>query len=96
MINTTHTETPDQGMINVANAFLKKVFNSTAGYVVVKSKNSPGNLVVNIDSHLLSMESINAKIIPRGVKVKSVARGMELQGDLESIRKIINICKNQQ
>lgn len=92
----THTETPDQGSVNLANAFLKKVFGSPAGYIVAASKLTPGNLVVNIDSQLLSIETVskNAQMMPSGVKVKSVATGTELYGDFDSIRKLINICKN--
>ncbi|OHA57138.1 MAG: hypothetical protein A2441_02095 [Candidatus Veblenbacteria bacterium RIFOXYC2_FULL_42_11] len=86
----------DQGCVNVANAFLQKVFGGPIGHTVAASKSNPGSLVVNIDSNLLSMDCINKylKIMPEGVTVKSVAIGTELHGDFDSIRKLINICKN--
>ena len=82
--------------VNVANAFFKKVFGGPAGYAVAASKSNPGSLVVSIDSNLLPMDCIDKhfKVMPKGVIAKSVAQGTELHGDFDSIRKLINICKN--
>jgi len=82
--------------VKVANAFFKKAFGGPAGYAIAASKSRPGLLVVDIDSNLLSIDCISkyVKVMPGGVTAKSVATGTKLYGDFDSIRKLINICKN--
>lgn len=82
--------------VEVATAILKKKFGSSYGFAIANNKRVPGTLIVNIDSTLLSFDSIhkNAKSLPQDVSVKSVACGIELRGDFNKIEKIINICIN--
>lgn len=102
MINTQPAaqtvEVLDETPVNVASIFFKKTFGTTNGYAIAKSKNSRGVLVIQISSNLLTFDLVNKNkdAISKGLTVKSVAQGLYLEGKFDSVRKLINACKNSQ